>query len=139
MQVESRLGQENLPGHGGQVHVRTRPLNRVEFFDDLSGLSRLCFTMKSAGPWQIPVYNNQTCFKFQITTTTFLLSGKCLLRGDWFHQCSDRLGVPAGRSRVISDKNAQNSTILGSNIYGDYPGSLVTTGEGKGFAGIFLL
>jgi len=34
-----------------------------------------------------------------------------------------QIGLPTGRSGVISDKNAQISKILRSNIYGDYQGS----------------
>ena len=33
-------------------------------------------------------------------------------RLSWLDQCSDKLGLPARRSGVISDKNAQNLKIL---------------------------
>ena len=39
-------------------------------------------------------------------------------RQSWLDQCSDRLGLLAGRSGVISDKNAQNSKILSGQIRG---------------------
>ena len=48
------------------------------------------FTLQSGPEWEIPAQHRQS----------------------WLDQCSDKLGLPAGRSGVISDKNAQNSKIL---------------------------
>ena len=39
-------------------------------------------------------------------------------RQSWLDQRSDKLSLPAGRSEVISDKNAQNSKILSGQKWG---------------------
>ena len=68
MQVRSRFGQRRSPAHGGQVHVRTRPLGQENFFLTSCGSCESAF------------------------------SYKCLLNrvNAWLDRCSDKLGRPAG-------------------------------------------
>ena len=139
--------------HGGQIHVRTRPLGRTVFFFDK--MWELWVTMKSAVQiWRIvvikpvsnfksfvlqlfsswltpnswPLYSlnqsglrkerNMTLHRYPFYKTMFTLQSgpeweiPAQHRQSWLDRCSDKLGLPAGRSGVISDKNAQNSKIL---------------------------
>ena len=63
MQVGSRFGQDTSPGHGGQVHVRTRPLGRAKFSSTSCGScgstwSGKCLLNRGDGPGWINVRTN---------------------------------------------------------------------------------
>ena len=106
MQVRSRFGQRGSPAHGGQVHVRTRPLGRAKLFWRVVGV----------------VSHHEVVNAWSTEATP----GRIGVRTNWAYHLGGqgrfRTKMPKFR-KFCPDKNGRFREIWWSNIYGDYQGS----------------